>query len=112
MVECVLLMTKNAKTGANNSDVTPSALVNRKTISGSEGKVHAKFKPFLSEDSVSLTEGGKKVPVTILRDTGSMQSLIRANTLPFSRVSSVDSEVFVRGVGERTVRVPLHHIHL
>ncbi|CAB1422757.1 unnamed protein product [Pleuronectes platessa] len=44
--------------------------------------------PFVSEGSCSLVVGDKqRVSITLLRDTGAMQSLIRGSILPFSAQS-------------------------
>ena len=59
-----------------------------------------------------MTPDSEQVQVQILRDTGASQSLLCAGTLPFSDKSSVDSDVFVRGVEGGTVRVPLHSVEL
>ena len=44
------------------------------------------YEQFLSEGCVSLnSDFAQSTPITILRDTGASQSLILADTLPFSR---------------------------
>ena len=43
------------------------------------------YEPFLSDGFVSLnSDFAQSAPITILRDTGASQSLILADTLPFS----------------------------
>ena len=62
------------------------------------------YEPFLSDGSVSLkSDFAQSTPITILRDTGAFQSLILADTLPFSEI---------RGVECGFVNVPLHNIYL
>lgn len=48
-----------------------------------------------------------------MRDTGATQSLLLQGILPFSQVSSLDSEsVLIRGVEGGLIRTPLHSINL
>ena len=70
------------------------------------------YAPFLMGGEVSLTQGGSKVPVTILRDTAASQSFILSDVLPLSRASGVDSSVIVRGFGMQRMGSPLHTIYL
>ena len=56
------------------------------------------LQPFLMKGFVSLTEGDPKVPVHIIRDTASNQSVILAHVLPFSDKSAVKSDVLVSSV--------------
>ena len=51
-------------------------------------------------------------PITILRDTGASQSLILADTLPFSEKTSSGTSVLIQGVKCGFVNVPLHNIYL
>ena len=51
-------------------------------------------------------------PTTILRDTGASQSLILADTLPFSKKTSSGTRVVIQGVECEFVTVPLHNIYL
>ena len=47
------------------------------------------YEPFLSDGFVSLnSDTAQSTPIKILRDTGASQSLILADTLPFSEKSS------------------------
>lgn len=48
------------------------------------------FRLFISQGLVSLDDVEKKVMITILRDTGAKQSLIRGGVLPFSTNSYSD----------------------
>ena len=64
------------------------------------------YEPFLSDGFVSLnSDFAQSTPITILRDTGASQSLIMADTLPFSEKTSSGTSVLIHGV-------PLHNIYL
>ena len=57
------------------------------------------YEPFLSDCFVSLnSDFAQSTPITILRDTGASQSLILADTLPFSEKTSSGTSVFLQGV--------------
>ena len=57
------------------------------------------YEPFLSDGSVSLnTDFAQSTPIKILRDTGASQSLILADTLPFSEKTSSGTSVLIQGV--------------
>ena len=51
-------------------------------------------------------------PIKILRDTGASQSLISADTLPFSEKTSSGTCVLIQGEECLFVNVPLHNIYL
>ena len=70
------------------------------------------YEPFLSDNFfVSLnSDFAQSTPITILRDTRASQSLILADTLPFSEKTS--SGTSVQGVECGFVNVPLHNIYL
>ena len=71
------------------------------------------YEPFLSEGFVSLNcDFAQSTPITILRDTGASQSLILADTLPFSEKTSSGTSVLIQGVECGFVNVPLHNIYL
>ena len=71
------------------------------------------YEPFLSDDFVSLnSDFAQSTPITILRDTGASQSLILADTLPFSEKTSSGTSVLIQGVECGFVNVPLHNIYL
>ena len=53
----------------------------------------------------------QSTPITILRGTGTSQSFILADTLPFSEKTSGTS-VLIQGVDCGFVNVPLHNIYL
>ena len=71
------------------------------------------YEPFLSDGFVSLnSDFAQSTPITILRDTGASQSLIFADTLPFSEKTSSGTSVLIQGVECGFVNVPLHNIYL
>ena len=71
------------------------------------------YEPFLSDGFVSLnSDFAQSTPITILRDTGASQSLILADTLPFSERTSSGTSVLIQGVECGFVNVPLHNIYL
>ena len=71
------------------------------------------YEPFLSDGFVSLnSDSAQSTPIKILRDTGASQSLILADTLPFSEKSSSGTSVLIQGVECGFVNVPLHNIYL
>ena len=51
-------------------------------------------------------------PIKILRDTGASQSLILADTLPFSEKASSGTSVLIQGVECGFVNVPFHNFYL
>ncbi|KAL2103158.1 hypothetical protein ACEWY4_000026 [Coilia grayii] len=77
-----------------------------------ESNVHPGFAPFLSQGFVSLTADGKKVPINILRDTGSVESFILQSVLPFSSKSDSNQSVYVRGIDMNVLSVPLHRVYM
>ena len=71
------------------------------------------YEPFLSDGFVSLnSDFAQSTPIKILRDTGASQSLILADTLPFSEKTSSGTSVLIQGVECGFVNVPLHNIYL
>ena len=57
------------------------------------------YEPFLSDGFVSLnSDYAHSTPIKILRDTGASQSLILADTLPFSEKTSSGTSVLIPGV--------------
>ena len=71
------------------------------------------YEPFLSDGFVSLnSDYAQSTPIKILRDTGASQSLILADTLPFSEKTSSGTSVLIQGVERGFVNVPLHNIYL
>ena len=69
------------------------------------------YEPFLSDGFVSLNSNyAQSTPIKILRDNGASQSLILADTLPFSEKTSSGTSVLIQGV--ECGFVPLHNIYL
>ena len=71
------------------------------------------YEPFLSDGFVSLnSDFAQSTPITISRDTGASQSLITADTLPFSEKTSSGTSVLIQGVECGFVNVSPHNIYL
>ena len=71
------------------------------------------YAPFLSDGSVSLnSDFAQSTPIEILRDISASQSLILADTLPFSEKTSSGTSVLIQGLECRFIIVPLHNIYL
>lgn len=71
------------------------------------------YAPFVSGGNVSLTgEPVGQMSVTILRDTGAAQSLVLADSLPWSHGSYCGSNVLLQGLGATPMSVPLHWVWL
>ena len=71
------------------------------------------YEPFLWDGFVSLnSDYAQSIPIKILRDTGASQSLILADTLPFSEKISSGASVLIQSVECGFVNVPLHNIYL
>lgn len=101
-----VLMTETTKV----NDFHHSASMNENTVCRSKTENH--FAPFITEGFVSLTKSKEKVPVKILRDTGSSESFIFQSVLPFSDVTSEGRDVLIKGIGLNTLSVPLHRVNL
>ena len=71
------------------------------------------YEPFLSDGYVSLNSAfAQSTPIKILRDTGASQSLILADTLPFSKKTYSGTSVLNQGVECGFINGPLHNIYL
>ena len=72
------------------------------------------FEPFIHNGFVSLkSDFYNATPIKILRDTGSSQSLLLTDTLPFSDDSYSGSNVLIKGVDSVDYSsVPLHNVYL
>ena len=71
------------------------------------------YEPFMSNGFASLSgDSCPPTPIRILRDTGASQSLILADTLPFSEKSFSGVSVVIQGVECGSLTVPLHNIVL
>ena len=80
----------------------------------SSDSVMQSFEPFIHNGFVSLSSDlCNSNPVKILRDTGASQSLLLANTLPFSDVSFTGTNVLIKGVdSSEFTSIPLHNAYL
>ena len=72
------------------------------------------FEPFISNGLVSLSADiTNKVPIRILRDTGSSQSLLVHDILPFTENTYSGTTVLIKEVDSSTYSsVPLHKVYL
>ena len=71
------------------------------------------YDPFLSDGFVSLnSDYAQSTPIKNLRDTGGSQSLIIADTLPFSEKTSSGTSVHNQVEECGFINVPLHNIYL
>ena len=122
--ECETLKRRKERQNQNNSRPTGLTSLRSKpqSIIQDENPILAKtsatdcimeiYEPFLSEGFVSLTsDSAQSTPIKILRDTGASQSLILADTLPFSEKTSTGTSVLIQGVECGFVNVPLHNIY-
>lgn len=70
------------------------------------------YQPFLLSGSVSVSVDSECKPVTILRDTGSVQSFILEELLPRSAETYSGTDVLICGIGMQCINVPLHNVYL
>ena len=120
----VLFLIENGK---SKTGLKPTGLISLKSTPQScvkdQNPVQAKvleadsvmeiYEPFLSDGSVSPnSDFAQSTPINILRDTGASQSLILADTLPFSEKISSGTSVLIQGVECGFLNVPLHNIYL
>ena len=121
--DCPVLKRKREKqedpkpTGLTSLKLTPQSCVKDQTPVQAKvpetDSVMEIYEPFLSDGFVSLnSDFAQSAPITILRDTGASQSLILADTLPFSEKTSSGTSVLIQGVECGFVNVPLHNIYL
>ena len=86
---CPTLKRKEQSTKTTKSP-SPVGLIHTKSTSihpkPSVGcdEIDEDFRPFVTQGSVSLVGEADGVPITILRDTGAKQTIIREGVLPFS----------------------------
>lgn len=69
------------------------------------------IQPFLLSGTISLPDTAHQ-SVVILRDTGSAQSFVLKELLPFSQSSYTGTDVLIRGIEMGCDSVPLHRVHL
>ena len=123
--ECVALKRKREKekqespkpTGLTSLRLKPqSSIQDENPISAKTSETDSVmeiYEPFLSDGFMSLnSDSAQSIPIKILRDTGASQSLILADTLPFSEKTSSGTSVLIQGVECGFVNVPLHNIYL
>ena len=121
--DCPVLKRKREKqeglkpTGLTSLKLTPQSCVKDQTPVQAKvpetDSVMEIYEPFLSDGFVSLnSDFAQSTPITILQDTGASQSLILADTLPFSEKTSSGTSVLIQGVECGFVNVPLHNIYL
>ena len=121
--DCPVLKRKREKqeglkpTGLTSLKLTPQSYFKDQTLVQAKvpktDSVMEIYEPFLSDGFVSLnSDFAQSTPITILRDTGASQSLILADTLPFSERTSSGTSVLIQGVECGFVNVPLHNIYL
>ena len=71
-----------------------------------------KFLPFVSKGTITVG-GSEPKSVQILRDTGSVQSLMLESCLPVDTTNSATGEyVIIKGIEGGSMTVPLHKIML
>ena len=75
-------------------------------------EVSDEFRPFVSNGTVSLDANSEEVPVKIVRDTGSGQSMILEGTLGLNENSATGNHVLIQGIGMEISKVPLHRVNL
>ena len=121
--DCPVLKRKREKkegpkpTGLTSLKLTPQSCVKDRTHVQAKvpetDSVMEIYEPFLSDGFVSQSSDfAQSTPITILRDTRTSQSLIFADTLPFSEKTSSGTSVLIQGVECGFVNVPLHNIYL
>uniref|UniRef100_A0A671U619 SCAN box domain-containing protein n=1 Tax=Sparus aurata TaxID=8175 RepID=A0A671U619_SPAAU len=105
---------KQTKTPApiNLIQIQPLSDKSTKVVESKKAQIDSVFRPFISDGSCSIVGNEKSVPITILRDTGAMQSLIRGSVLPFSAQSYCGTDVLVWGVKMSVIRAPLHLVQI
>ena len=123
MSDCPVLKRKREKqeglkpTSLTSLKLTPqSYFKNQNPVQSKEPETDSVmeiYEPFLSDGFVSLnSDFVQSTPNTILRDTGTSQSLIFADILPFSEKTSSGTSLLNQGVECGFVTVPLHNIYL
>ena len=123
--ECIALKKKREKerqespkpTGLTSLRLKPQSVIQDENLilakTSETDDVMEIYEPFLSDGSVSLnSDFAQSTPIKILRDTGASQSLILADTLPFSEKTFSGTSVLIQGVECGFINVPLHNIYL
>lgn len=76
-----------------------------------ELKSKGDYSAFISEGYVSLSEE-EAVPITILRDTGALDSYVHEAVFRFSLDSNTSNFILMQGMGMNIIPVPLHTMKL
>lgn len=84
----------------------------RDSMSSCESALCDEYKPFISQSYVCLPGSTTKTPITILRDTGTNQSLLLKSTLPLSKQTFTGAEVLIQSVDLGPIRVLRHEVEL
>ena len=69
------------------------------------------FKPYCTHAYI-MGNDGHSFPITILRDSGAMQSLLRKDAVPSQVLIHTGDTRQIKGIGNTVVQVPLVDIHL
>ena len=116
--DCWTLQRKNAKSSnALTGRIGPTVNENEHVFSGQNMSKFDyaldSYKPFISEGSVSVI-GDKETskPVTILRNTGAIQSLMLSDVLTLSDNTDTCTKMLIQGVEMGCVSAPLHNVNL
>ncbi|XP_067261173.1 uncharacterized protein [Chanodichthys erythropterus] len=110
IADCIVLKRKQqSNTSKSVAFVKPVDIVNCKF----GGELDVGYQPFVMKGLVSVSDqSSDQVKVTMLRDTGAMQSFIVAGALPLSEQTFCGTHVLVRGFEMNIMKVPLHQIYL
>jgi hypothetical protein len=71
----------------------------------------ATYDPFISQGEVWSGDSDPK-PITILRDTGALQTLILEGVIPLSEKTYTGTSILMKGIECRVVNVPLHKVEM
>ncbi len=78
-----------------------------------KGLVDCSSRPFLMKGFISLTGNPEdQKEIQILRDTGTAQSFVISDVLPFCDQSYCGANVLVQGIEMSIVTVPLHRVYI
>ena len=109
---------RRSKENVSSSQVRPAALANslRPVASPRQssllGPSVAGYLPFISEGFLAVKGSGKRVPVKVLRDCGTLDSFVRASVLPFSSKTHTGETILMQGMGMAVCPVPVHEMSL
>ncbi len=109
---CPVLKRQNQSLRRQGPKSVGFARVTSLPVSSDEQVIDSGYDPFVFSGVVFLTEQENKIPIRILRDTGSAQSFVLGSVLPFTRDSYCGSDVLVQGIELGIVRVPLHYVNI